>query len=78
MKRAEISRKKDTFVAPHTGAWIETWSVIEKFLNVLVAPHTGAWIETKGIKINTVQAEVAPHTGAWIETELTMKPSVMP
>ena len=34
------------WVAPHTGAWIET-IVIKYWLTVFkVAPHTGAWIET--------------------------------
>ena len=33
-------------VAPHTGAWIETFKLYMQAVFVLVAPHTGAWIET--------------------------------
>ena len=33
-------------VAPHTGAWIETWYIKNGIDIVSVAPHTGAWIET--------------------------------
>ena len=37
---------KDDQVAPHAGAWIETYT--DPFLSYLryVAPHAGAWIET--------------------------------
>ncbi len=34
------------FVAPFTGAWIETLSSLKGTLNAVVAPFTGAWIET--------------------------------
>ena len=42
-------------VAPYTGAWIETLSVVPtglklehaKIIGRAVAPYTGAWIETK-------------------------------
>ncbi len=56
------------FVAPHAGAWIETYDthLLQKKANV--APHAGAWIETYML-INIQQfAFVAPHAGAWIET----------
>ena len=33
-------------VAPHTGAWIETYKGNIPVLVYEVAPHTGAWIET--------------------------------
>ena len=33
-------------VAPHTGAWIETFSISDWETEGWVAPHTGAWIET--------------------------------
>ena len=36
-----------TFVAPFTGAWIETWNQGWMFLAKVVAPFTGAWIETR-------------------------------
>ena len=59
------------YVAPHTGAWIET--LISPPLNKVdkVAPHTGAWIETNPAASPFMWAYVAPHTGAWIETSLT-------
>ena len=34
------------FVAPHTGAWIETSNLLPSNAVLFVAPHTGAWIET--------------------------------
>jgi hypothetical protein len=33
-------------VAPHAGAWIETFIIIDLSLLIGVAPHAGAWIET--------------------------------
>ena len=33
-------------VAPHAGAWIETWASIKNEQKERVAPHAGAWIET--------------------------------
>lgn len=33
-------------VAPHTGAWIETYTKPHIFSALSVAPHTGAGIET--------------------------------
>ena len=33
-------------VAPHAGAWIETYFLLVKKLVSVVAPHAGAWIET--------------------------------
>jgi len=39
-----------SYVAPHAGAWIETFQPIMSSINFFVAPHAGAWIETyKGI-----------------------------
>ena len=57
------------YVAPHTGAWIETSSRTNWDLRNAVAPHTGAWIETVRGKAFLFD-HVAPHTGAWIETLL--------
>ena len=34
------------FVAPFTGAWIETKNLFLTHLWHIVAPFTGAWIET--------------------------------
>ena len=33
-------------VAPHVGAWIETYYDKDGVLRPSVAPHVGAWIET--------------------------------
>ena len=33
-------------VAPHAGAWIETWPSSYCAVLTRVAPHAGAWIET--------------------------------
>ena len=33
-------------VAPHAGAWIETYKRAIGFTYEEVAPHAGAWIET--------------------------------
>ena len=59
-----------TFVAPHTGAWIETQSGLGLIVGIVVAPHTGAWIETPLSRETEEKDKVAPHTGAWIETLL--------
>ena len=55
-------------VAPHTGAWIETLSILTIYTPLAVAPHTGAWIETRDGLGWFLRNRVAPHTGAWIET----------
>ena len=36
-----------TMVAPHAGAWIETFVVGRPHSAIHVAPHAGAWIETR-------------------------------
>ncbi len=43
-------------VAPHAGAWIETWWGSVVGLLCLVAPHAGAWIETSGGSVATMGA----------------------
>ena len=55
-------------VAPFTGAWIETWSLLRPPSPLTVAPFTGAWIETSRPARGIVIRLVAPFTGAWIET----------
>ena len=57
------------FVAPYTGAWIETLGGEGSPLLADVAPYTGAWIETcLNTRGNQKYRGVAPYTGAWIET----------
>ena len=58
-------------VAPHVGAWIETYSRAPQFdTQVAVAPHVGAWIETRADLLGIRFLGVAPHVGAWIETAI--------
>ena len=40
------SKKKRSKVAPLTGAWIETNTLLSPAVPSVVAPLTGAWIET--------------------------------
>ena len=49
------------FVAPHTGAWIETWDKMRYAFGGFVAPHTGAWIETT-MNLPILQSEVSHPT----------------
>ena len=46
MKRYLAKRRETIFVAPRTGAWIETITALASMSKVVVAPRTGAWIET--------------------------------
>ena len=55
-------------VAPHAGAWIETYLCFSGNALPGVAPHAGAWIETKTFMSTTLLNRVAPHAGEWIET----------
>ena len=43
---ASVQSMKAENVAPHAGAWIETWPVTCSTRDSRVAPHAGAWIET--------------------------------
>ncbi len=65
-------------VAPHVGAWIETFLIGQVFILSAVAPHVGAWIETRYPTRLSLPRNVAPHVGAWIETQkqLRRRPSV--
>ena len=59
---------KQNTVAPHVGAWIETFLQEHCPGECYVAPHVGAWIETQvRLRYDTREC-VAPHVGAWIET----------
>ena len=70
MKPSDVRGKElHLFVAPYTGAWIETAMLKKKRGFVRVAPYTGAWIETKEQRTSLVPFGVAPYTGAWIETQ---------
>ena len=56
-------------VAPHAGAWIETYQCLDRDYIQQVAPHAGAWIETGLLYDIFTLGIVAPHAGAWIETQ---------
>ncbi len=55
-------------VAPFTGVWIETVSVVMWKWPSWVAPFTGVWIEINLSGHLLLPAPVAPFTGVWIET----------
>jgi len=57
------------YVAPYTGAWIETKATPRMLYSCAVAPYTGAWIETHLQDEDGDTIRVAPYTGAWIETD---------
>ena len=61
-------RKQLEQVAPHAGAWIETFEIRKVLVIAPVAPHAGAWIETHTRTDHSTGRIVAPHAGAWIET----------
>ena len=61
-------RCKGSLVAPHVGAWIETYLRPPFLFCIKVAPHVGAWIETLSSLPRCCRRIVAPHVGAWIET----------
>ena len=42
----ELVMVKSFLVAPHAGAWIETYNPTFPPKQSFVAPHAGAWIET--------------------------------
>jgi hypothetical protein len=68
---------EDYAVAPHVGAWIETYHISNCSVLTQVAPHVGAWIETEHFGVKSIAIYVAPHVGAWIETCLR-KPVASP
>ena len=58
----------NAYVAPHAGAWIETFVVLSRNIPIRVAPHAGAWIEMTEISRSTLcHSGRVPHAGAWIE-----------
>ena len=46
LKQLLLLQNAATAVAPHAGAWIETFDKDDKPTGSCVAPHAGAWIET--------------------------------
>ena len=64
LKRGRDSvRRQIDCVAPHAGAWIETFiSIVIGFILFLVAPHAGAWIETLNPQIHFLPVIKSPPT----------------
>jgi hypothetical protein len=64
----KIKQLSNRWVAPHVGAWIETYSFNWISQRAMSRP---AW--ARGLKLASKRAYqptmVAPHVGAWIETE---------
>ena len=60
-------------VAPHAGAWIETYFEEASIDETKVAPRAGAWIETYRRRCPRGGCSVAPRAGAWIETNSSHK-----
>ena len=58
----------DSYVAPFTGAWIETFAPFDQAPFYDVAPFTGAWIETRQGRSPSDMDMVAPFTGAGSKT----------
>ena len=46
-RSSSLRRIRRSRVAPHAGAWIETFVIIDESHTFQVAPHAGAWIETR-------------------------------
>ena len=65
-------------IAPRTGAWIETLSMVLVLAMMHIAPRTGAWIETLTAAPGGVISVIAPRTGAWIETMIYLYYQVIP
>ena len=55
---ARTGHDRHDIVAPHAGAWIETWCNLFGDLVNPVAPHAGAWIET-GVNSASASTDVA-------------------
>ena len=55
-------------VAPHAGAWIETWILFCQGLMNKSHPTRVRGLKLDKTDIFVVVTNVAPHAGAWIET----------
>jgi len=53
-------RRRIAAVAPHAGAWIETYELLPATSPYKVAPHAGAWIETYVLKVLTREKASRP------------------
>ena len=61
-------------VAPHTGAWIETFVDFYNAQGGGVAPHTGAWIETPIMEAkNRLQTASPPIRGRGLKPSSQLK-----
>ena len=58
-------------VAPHAGAWIETFDSVEWTGDKPVAPHAGAWIETQYDRLNKIRLMSRPMRARGLKHLLT-------
>ena len=56
-------------VAPHAGAWVETW--ITRLIHIIhiVAPHAGAWVETSSLNRSQFRLESPPTRGRGLKRQ---------
>jgi len=71
-----IRSLNNRIVAPHAGAWIETYI----FTNILLLLIKSRPTRARGLKLEPDEVIpsnvwVAPHAGAWIETRPILQPS---
>ena len=57
-------------VAPHAGAWIETWTMAKSKSLQMSPPMRGRGLKQGDYENYLAGHAVAPHAGAWIETHL--------
>ena len=62
----EDGRRED-YVAPLAGAWVEISTVESIQSRIIVAPLAGAWVEILYMEDGRREDYVAPLAGAWVE-----------
>jgi len=62
-------RRRRLFVAPFTGAWIETFNAFQCRAILAVAPFTGAWIETFQFVIISMVNQSRPSRARGLKQE---------
>ena len=60
--------RRDRFVTPCVGVWIETRAKQTDTVTPLVTPCVGVWIETSYVASYVNSLSVTPCVGVWIET----------
>jgi len=64
-----VKIEKLAAVAPHAGAWIETFIRINLKAHVLSRLTRARGLKPCAALLKKLSVEVAPHAGAWIETK---------